>query len=166
VATVLNITNGKGFRSCTHGTIKRVELDPDVPGKLYGAAGAYLKPRDLATVGAQVYVPLAGIAHGAAHGFPGTVLNWRMQDYGCWSAATLRRRARRLAQLVLDGWTVVVACHGGHGRTGTVLAAVAVELGIAGACSDPVAWIREWCPCAVEAEVQEDTLAALAWGQE
>lgn len=167
MATVLNITNGHGFRSCTHGTIARVNLGSEVLGALYGAAGAYLRPEHLAVVGAQVYVPLAGIAHGAAHRFPGTVLNWRMRDYGCWSAATLARRARRLAQLLLDGWTVVVACHGGHGRTGAVLAAVGIELGIADAIQDPVAWVRRYCPCAVECEEQEEALATLAaWARD
>lgn len=161
---VLDIANPWGHLHCAHGRIKRVELGDmiDGAGALYGAAGAYIGPRDLAAAGAQVYVPLAGIADGAAVGFPGTVLRWRMADYGCWSVPTLARRATRLAQLILDGWTVVVACHGGHGRTGTLIGAVGIALGISAALVDPVGWARQYCPCAVESDIQEETLATLA----
>jgi hypothetical protein len=57
----------------------------------------------------------------------------------------LLERARR-------GEVVEVGCLGGHGRTGTALACLAVLAGLDG---DPVAWVREvYCPNAVETDEQ------------
>lgn len=50
---------------------------------------------------------------------------------------------------------VEIGCLGGHGRTGTGLACLAV---LVGAPRDPaVSWVREnYCSLAVETSVQED----------
>lgn len=56
-------------------------------------------------------------------------------------------RARR-------GQTVEVGCLGGHGRTGTALACLAVLTGLT---EDPVAWVRSrYCHLAIESDGQVD----------
>jgi len=156
--------NAGRWQLCTHGTIKQVPLADDVPGRLYGAAGFKLRPMDLGAAGAHYYVPTDAIGDRAAVGFPGQTLAWRMRDYGCWSVPTLARRAHKLASLLLDGWNVVVACHGGHGRTGTLLAATVMVLSSMDATrTDPVTWIRDnYCACAVESDEQVEALEELA----
>lgn len=58
------------------------------------------------------------------------------------------------------GKRVEVGCLGGHGRTGTALACLAVLAGYPAA--DAVAWIRaEYCPQAVETAEQEEFIATL-----
>ena len=67
---------------------------------------------------------------------------------------SLLDRARR-------GERVEVGCLGGHGRTGTALACLAVLAGHPAA--DAVAWTRtHYCPKAVETPDQEAFVAALA----
>ncbi len=54
---------------------------------------------------------------------------------------------------------VEVGCIGGHGRTGTALACLAVLVGIR---SDPVEWVRTiYCPRAVETEDQVEFVCRL-----
>jgi hypothetical protein len=66
---------------------------------------------------------------------------------------SLLDRARR-------GEQVEVGCLGGHGRTGTALACLAVLAGHPPA--DAVAWVRaNYCPAAVETAEQEAFIAAL-----
>lgn len=58
------------------------------------------------------------------------------------------------------GEVIEVGCLGGHGRTGTVLAYLAVLTGVPPA--DAVAWVREsYCPLAAETEAQMAFVAAL-----
>jgi hypothetical protein len=60
---------------------------------------------------------------------------------------SLRDRARA-------GQHVEIGCYGGHGRTGTALACLAILCGYAP--SEAVRWVRaEYCERAVETEVQE-----------
>jgi protein-tyrosine phosphatase len=64
------------------------------------------------------------------------------------------RRAR-------DGELVEVACYGGVGRTGTVLACLAILAGVSP--SGAVAWVREhYHPSAVETVEQEQLIARFA----
>ena len=64
----------------------------------------------------------------------------------------LRRRSR-------SGESVELGCLGGHGRTGTALACLAV---LAGTCpEEAVAWVRaNYCEKAVETDQQEEFVAA------
>ncbi len=58
------------------------------------------------------------------------------------------------------GERVEVGCLGGHGRTGTALACLAVLTGTL--ADDAVAWVRgNYCYKAVETDVQEQLVAAL-----
>jgi len=67
-------------------------------------------------------------------------------------AATLD--ALRAAMVAEPGRLFYVGCRAGLGRTGTVLACLAAEAGVAG---DPVAWVRaEHDPRAVETPAQEE----------
>jgi hypothetical protein len=57
------------------------------------------------------------------------------------------------------GQSVELGCLGGHGRTGTALACLAVLAGLA--ASDAVRWVRaSYCPHAVETDEQEAFVAA------
>lgn len=50
---------------------------------------------------------------------------------------------------------VLVACYGGHGRTGTVLTALALAANVVPKKADPIAWVREhYCDHAIEATTQ------------
>ncbi len=52
---------------------------------------------------------------------------------------------------------IAVCCMGGHGRTGVMLAVLAVLLGKVRKGDCPVAWVRKrYCRCAVESEAQLD----------
>ena len=144
---------------CTHGIIKEVKTNS--LGKLYGAAGAYLKSVDLNNI--DVYVPLAEIAHKDINNKITIVFDWPMVDYGCWDLHTLASRAEQLANMVHAGQNVCVACHGGHGRTGTLLSAIVMFLGEVRAQNNPVKYIRRiYCQEAVESSIQEETLNTLA----
>jgi protein-tyrosine phosphatase len=83
--------------------------------------------------------------------WPHTHLDW--PDFGTPADASVvvdafadvLARARR-------GETVEIGCWGGHGRTGTALACLAVMTGVDG---DPVAWVKtNYCEKAVETEEQ------------
>lgn len=142
---------------CSHGIIKEVPIISK--GRLYGAAGVSLRPMDLD--GVDVYVPLAEIAH--KQWVDIIVFNWPMVDYGCWDLHTLASRADQLASIVRAGQNVCIACHGGHGRTGTLLVATAMFLGEVRAQNNPVKYIRKvYCREAVESSIQEETLNTLA----
>jgi hypothetical protein len=66
---------------------------------------------------------------------------------------SLRRRAQ-------SGQRVEIGCYGGHGRTGTALACLAVLTGTPAA--EAVAWVRiNYCPKAVETRAQEQLAAAI-----
>lgn len=61
-----------------------------------------------------------------------------------------------------SGQDVEVGCLGGHGRTGTALACLAVLTGHP--ARDAVAWVRSsYCANAVETQGQEAFVAALSW---
>lgn len=86
-------------------------------------------------------------------------LDW--PDFGVPDHPTVAVTALRL---LLDrartGEHVEVGCVGGHGRTGTALACLAVLAGHP--CADAVAWVRaNYCSKAVETTDQETFIAAL-----
>ena len=58
---------------------------------------------------------------------------------------------------------VLVRCAGGHGRTGTVLCALAVAANAVSPGQDPIAWVRQhYCIEAVETNVQFDYIERLS----
>jgi protein-tyrosine phosphatase len=82
-------------------------------------------------------------------------------DFGTPDPAALRATldALRAAMAREPGRLVYIGCRAGLGRTGTVLACLAVECGLT---SDPVAWVRAMHdPRAVETPAQEQF--ARAW---
>lgn len=90
--------------------------------------------------------------------WPHTHVDWPdfglPRDLGGFEAALrdLLGRARR-------GDRVELGCLGGHGRTGTALACLAVLTGTP--VADAVAWVRgNYCPQAVETQAQEAIVAA------
>jgi len=64
--------------------------------------------------------------------------------------------------LLPEGHTII-CCHGGHGRTGTALAALLVTRPYQ-PCSaeEAIKEVREYCPCAIETEEQENYIYELA----
>jgi protein-tyrosine phosphatase len=67
---------------------------------------------------------------------------------------------RSLLGRARTGEPVEVGCLGGHGRTGTALACLAILAGLSAA--DAVAWVRaKYCPKAVETTGQEAFVAGL-----
>ena len=71
----------------------------------------------------------------------------------------LRRALRDLLDRARGGEVVEVGCLGGHGRTGTALACLAVLTGTP--ADEAVAWVRaNYCAHAVETEAQEALVAA------
>ena len=82
-------------------------------------------------------------------------------DYGLPDPAALRAAldALKAAMAAEPDRLFYIGCRAGLGRSGTVLACLAAELGVAG---DPVAWVRRHHdPRAVETPAQEDF--ARAW---
>lgn len=69
-------------------------------------------------------------------------------------AAAARASVRRAFERARLGAKVEVGCIGGHGRTGTVLACMAVLAGVPP--GEVVAWVRHhYCAAAVEGSAQE-----------
>lgn len=67
----------------------------------------------------------------------------------------LRNALLNLLERSKRGATVELGCLGGHGRTGTALACLAVLAGTP--AEDAVAWVRaNYCPRAVETDEQEE----------
>ena len=70
----------------------------------------------------------------------------------------LRRALTDLLDRARTGESVEVGCLGGHGRTGTALACLAVLTGTP--ANDAVAWVRaNYCEKAVETDEQEELVA-------
>ena len=64
------------------------------------------------------------------------------------------------AALARSGAVVEIGCIGGHGRTGTALAMLALAAGLT---TDPVAWVRRvYCDKAIETNEQESFVRAWA----
>jgi hypothetical protein len=85
--------------------------------------------------------------------WPSELLDW--PDFGVptdWDAAN--RSIRIAFERARRGERVEVACVGGHGRTGTVLACMAVLAGVPPA--EAVEWVRStYCPRAVQEPAQQ-----------
>lgn len=70
------------------------------------------------------------------------------------SRSEFRSAIEDLHQRAMRGQSVEVGCLGGHGRTGTALACIAV---LAGLEEDPVRWLRaRYCHLAIETDEQAD----------
>jgi hypothetical protein len=86
-----------------------------------------------------------------------TRLPWA--DYGVPDATELRLALEGLRARARRGERIEVGCLGGHGRTGTALACLAVLAGTPP--GEAVAWVREaYCERAVETDEQEAFVAA------
>ena len=73
----------------------------------------------------------------------------------------LRRALTDLLDRARNGERVEVGCLGGHGRTGTALACLAVLTGTP--ANDAVAWVRtNYCDKAVETDAQEQFVATFS----
>ena len=76
------------------------------------------------------------------------------------NAARVLAALRALAQRARRGEQVEIGCLGGHGRTGTALAILAVLAGHP--ADEAVAWVRDrYCPMAVETGEQEAYVESL-----
>ena len=76
-------------------------------------------------------------------------------------AAVVRRALRSVLDRAREGQQVEIGCLGGHGRTGTALACLAILCGHPP--DDAVAWVRtNYCADAVETAEQEAFVAGFA----
>ena len=85
--------------------------------------------------------------------WPHEYLDW--PDFGVPdSSATVISTLTTLLQRAQDGESVEIGCLGGHGRTGTALACMAVLTGCPP--DESVNWVRShYCPQAIETPAQE-----------
>ena len=85
--------------------------------------------------------------------WPHVMLDW--PDFGIPSSTDIAAQEIRSAfERARGGESVEVACIGGHGRTGTVLACMAILAGVP--VADAVAWVRgAYCPRAVQEPSQQ-----------
>ena len=89
----------------------------------------------------------------------------RWVDFGVPDASELRVALRDVVQRAHRGERVEVGCLGGHGRTGTALACLAVLAGTPP--EEAVAWVREvYCEKAVETDEQREFVAAFPQASE
>lgn len=81
-------------------------------------------------------------------------VNWQDFDLPNIPYAEVVHAAKEGLKLAKSGSIVEIGCVGGHGRTGTMLAAMAVLSGVDG--KDAVKWVRDnYCKEAIEGERQE-----------
>lgn len=92
--------------------------------------------------------------------WPHDLLDW--PDFGVPDdTAALTKALTTALDRARAGQRVELGCLGGHGRTGTALACLAVLTGLGS--SEAVAWVRaRYCPAAVETPEQEAFAAAFA----
>jgi hypothetical protein len=145
-----------------HSPVKEVQLPDGIAGRLYGGRGTKIDEDDLLGNKIDVFISLSSSAFSAGEYWFGEHLGWAMADYHCWPLAILASRADEIVKMLKSGKRVLVACTGGHGRTGTVLAAVLVRAGHREARMDPTGTIHTlYCYHAVESYSQEVALDAL-----
>ena len=124
--------------------------EPPLPGAVRLPDGCWVRGRGLRNGPVPGPVPTFGLYLGVDHRppWPHEIVDW--PDF------RLPRDPERTVGLLLAaheqalaGGRVEVACAGGHGRTGTALAALAVLAGVP--ARDATAWVREHAdPRAVE----------------
>ena len=85
--------------------------------------------------------------------WPNVMLDW--PDFGVpQDQATADEQIREAFARARAGQRVEIACVGGHGRTGTVLACMAILVGVPAA--EAVTWVRAaYCPRAVQEPAQQ-----------
>lgn len=89
------------------------------------------------------------------------VVHQPIPNYGVPSDTELEAMVTEAVERARSGHNIAIHCLGGMGRTGTVLAGMAVlALGMAG--DEAIAWVRRYIPHAVETEEQERVVARLA----
>lgn len=126
-------------------------------GTFIGASCGY--PRD----GADVYIGLDWNMANAQKGYPWEKgyklieqVAFRIPDMCAPSSPEdFKKLVSWVCNQLQDGKTVHAGCIGGHGRTGTLLAAVMAQLGE----KDAIGWVRKnYCKKAVESKAQVDFL--------
>jgi hypothetical protein len=128
-------------------------------GELFG--GSCSNPRD----GFDVYVSLSEQGEMVRGHFPWepgpspVQFKFPIQDMGVpKDTVSFKRMAEWLAAQLTAGKRVHIGCLGGHGRTGTLMAAIMAELGE----KDPIIWVRKaHCKKAVESSEQVTMLVKL-----
>lgn len=144
----------------SHPPVMCVPIPSTIAGKLYGGRGSYLNERHLLNNEIDVFISMSSVAFSSGEYWFGESLGWAMIDFHCWPVEVLKRRALEVCAMLRSGKRVLIACTGGHGRTGTLLAAVIALL-----CpdfADPVGHIREiYCHEAVEGRLQEVAVEAV-----
>jgi protein-tyrosine phosphatase len=91
--------------------------------------------------------------------WPHSHLDW--PDFGVPDEALLAAALRDVVARARAGQAVELGCLGGHGRTGTALACLAILTGVPS--GDAVAWVRAaYCADAVETAQQEAFVAAFS----
>lgn len=130
--------------------------------QVLAGAGRNLKAEDLRDVDIVLALApgeLSGFAHAAVEkGWMGLAVALPMRDFGCWDDAVLKARAEQALEWIRRGYRVLVCCMGGHGRTGTFIAAM---IALAEPGTDPIEAVRaRHCNCAVEAKVQAEAIFA------
>jgi len=101
----------------------------------------------------------AGTLHEAGKSKAGPWLTLPIKDYDvpAWTRELWDALAVDVAKLLMDDVPVMVACVGGHGRTGLVVCILAGILRPDLAKSNPIKWLREnYCDEAVETRAQVD----------
>lgn len=116
--------------------------DPPLPGATRLPDGAWVRGRGIRKPPPPGPQPTYGLYLGVDYApvWPHDRLDWpdfRLPRDRVRAAALIRHAH----QAALAGGRVEIACAGGHGRTGTVIAALAILSGVAPA--DAVSWARE-----------------------
>jgi len=90
--------------------------------------------------------------------WPHELLDW--PDFGVPNDLdAFRRQLANVLSRARQGETVEVGCLGGHGRTGTLLACLAIAAGVDPA--EAVGWVRHnYCESAVETPLQRDFVSS------
>ncbi len=85
--------------------------------------------------------------------YPKTVIDW--PDTGAIELDELNQLVSEIKSMLKQGMVIDIACIMGHGRTGTLLACLLVELEGMGAAQAVTAVRSRHCECAVEFAAQE-----------
>jgi hypothetical protein len=116
------------------------------------AAGRSVRPDDLKDVDIVVMLSDAikhDVKDAIERGWMGLAVDLPMKDYDCWDPDVLREQAKRALRWCEAGHRVLVCCTGGHGRTGTFIAAMIALAEADGV--DPIEAVRaRHCDHAVE----------------
>ncbi len=129
------------------------------PYKIFAGGASSLIPQDLESY--DLLVPL--LDSPMPFGFRGQydILALPLQDFGG-VPPDWREGVEDVIRELKDGWRVLTFCHGGHGRTGTLLSSLVALLESDSETPDPIAAVRlRYCEKAVETLAQATAIFAL-----